>query len=56
MKNIYIYESISSWNAETPEATIKGYVVNKINGIIEITDENGFTQLINLAKIFAVVY
>jgi hypothetical protein len=56
MKEIYIYASLSSWIDESPEATIKGIVNNKSTNHIEILDENGFTQIINIDKLYAIVY
>lgn len=56
IKDIYIYTTINSWVAETPDATIRGTVNSKENGYIEILDENGFTQIINIDRLFAVVY
>lgn len=56
MKDIYIYSTLKSWLSEKPDTTIKGTVVSKENGIVEIQDENQYTQLINLTAIFAIVY
>ncbi|MDA8235155.1 MAG: hypothetical protein M0Z31_10215 [Clostridia bacterium] len=56
MKDIYIYESIDSWLKEEPEATLKGYVQRHTDLLLEIRDDKGFTQFINLSKLFAVVY
>lgn len=56
MRDIFIYMSIKSWLGEKPEGTIKGTVMSKENGLLEIRDENGYTQIINLAQTFAVVY
>ncbi len=56
MKEINIYTHIESWLDESPDAVVKGVVARKDNGYIEITDENGYTQILNLSKLFAVVY
>jgi hypothetical protein len=56
MKDIYFYETIDDWNNERPTTSVKGRVVSKTESYIEIYDENGFTQLININKLFAVVY
>lgn len=56
MKDIYIYETIQSWLSEQPEATLKGYVQKHTDHVLEIRDEKGYTQYLNVAKIFAVVY
>lgn len=56
MKEINIYFTANSWMSETPDTVVKGMVQNKANSIIEIIDENGYTQIINLDKIFAIVF
>ena len=56
LKNIYFYSTIKAWIDETPDVTIVGTVTSKTSNYIEISDENGYTQIINLDKIFAVVY
>lgn len=56
MREIFIYMSIKSWLAEKPEGSLKGNVSSKGNGFIEIMDEHGYTQIINLSQVFAVVY
>jgi hypothetical protein len=56
MKEINIYASLGSWLDEKPEATIKGTVKSKTDHTIEIEDEEGYTQIIVLGKLFAVVY
>jgi hypothetical protein len=56
MKNIYMYLTFNSWISETPDAEIRGNVVKVSSNIIEITDEQGYTQIINLDNLFAVVY
>ncbi len=56
MKDIYLYASIESWLREEPDATVKGYVQRHSDYLLEVKDEKGFVQLINLAKLFAVVY
>lgn len=56
MRDIYIYATIHSWLTEKPEGNFKGNVTSKGNGYIEIMDEHGYTQIINLSQVFAVVY
>jgi hypothetical protein len=56
MKDIYFYETMDSWINENPTTSIRGNVLSKNQNYIEISDENGFTQIININKIFAVVY
>lgn len=56
MKDIYFYETMDAWINENPSTSIKGYVLSKNNNYIEISDENGFVQIINISKLFAVVY
>ena len=56
MKEIYFYENIMDWINESPSTSIKGIVVSKNESYIEISDENGYTQLININKLYAVVY
>jgi len=56
MKEINIYECFDSWLSETPDAVIKGKVKRNDGICIEILDENNYTQLINLQKIYAIVY
>lgn len=56
MKDINIYADINSWLDESPTAVIRGYVSSKNDTFVEIVDENGYTQLLNMTKLFAVVY
>lgn len=56
MRDINIYTSFESWVDEAPDTVLKGNVFNKGNGYIEIVDENGLTQILNINKLFAVVY
>jgi len=56
MKDIFFYETMDAWIKENPTTSIKGYVLSKNQCYIEISDENGFIQIININKIFAVVY
>ncbi|MCX7746755.1 MAG: hypothetical protein N2645_07680 [Clostridia bacterium] len=56
MKDIYIYASIQTWISETPDAVVKGFINSKNQNYIEITDDHGYTQILNLDKVFAVVY
>lgn len=56
IKDIYFYSNIQSWLNESPDATIKGTIISKSSGFIEIQDENGYTQIINLDKLYAIVY
>ena len=56
MKEIYFYETMDNWINENPSTSIKGYIVSKHESYIEISDENGYTQIININKLFAVVY
>jgi hypothetical protein len=55
-KEINIYVSFESWNREMPDSVIRGSVVEKSDGYIVVADENGYTQIINLNKLYAVVY
>lgn len=56
MKEIYIYSTLKAWLSEKPDATLKGKVVSHDGSVIEILDENNYTQLINVEAIFAVVF
>jgi hypothetical protein len=56
MKDIFLYSTLDSWVEESPDATIRGIVHSKNSNFIEISDEKGYTQIINLDKLFAVVY
>lgn len=56
MKDIYLYVSLSSWQNEQPDAVVKGEVISRNNSLIEIKDESGFTQIINLDRLFVIVY
>lgn len=56
VKDINIYLTFESWMNETPDTVIKGSVNFKGSNHIEILDENNYTQIINLNKIFAIVY
>lgn len=55
-KEINIYKDFMSWMNEAPDAVITGSVESKNSQFIEIIDENGYTQIINLDKLFAIVY
>ena len=56
MKEIYIYTNFHSWVEEAPDATIKGTIVRKNDYTLEILDNQGYTQIIVLDKLYAVVY
>jgi hypothetical protein len=56
MKDIYLYTNIGSWLDEKPDAEVKGIVRERTDHLIVIEDEEGFTQVINLDKLFCVVY
>ena len=56
MKEIYIYTTIDGWIKDEPFTTINGEVKSKEGSFIEIADENGFTQVINMERVFAIVY
>ncbi|KNY26090.1 hypothetical protein [Pseudobacteroides cellulosolvens] len=55
-KEINIYITFDSWMKEEPDAVIKGAIKFKGESHLEIQDENGYTQIINLNKLYAVVY
>lgn len=55
-KDIYIYIDAQGWIEDKPSTVLKGTVASRSDGYIEILDENGYTQILNLAKLFAVVY
>jgi hypothetical protein len=55
-KEINIYLTFDSWMDEKPDAVIRGIVKFKGDSHVEIQDENGFTQIMNLNKLFAIVY
>lgn len=56
VRDIYFYVSIQSWSKEEPDATIRGNVSAKGENWIEIVDESNLHQIINLDRLFAVVY
>lgn len=56
MRDINIYLSFDSWMDETPDAVIRGTVISRGEGFMEIHDVNGLTQVLNLNKLYAVVY
>lgn len=56
VKDIYIYTTIDAWLREEPDTVIKGSVNSKGNNWIEIIDENDLHQIINIEKLFAIVY
>ncbi|MCE1246025.1 MAG: hypothetical protein LWY06_05225 [Firmicutes bacterium] len=53
---IFIYSNIGSWNNEKPDASITGRIARKTDKFIEIQDDGGYIQMIELDKVFAVVY
>lgn len=56
MKDIYIYITPENWNKDKPEVTIFGNIINKGENYVEVKDDKGYTQIINLQKVFAIVY
>lgn len=56
IKEIYIYSTIEAWLSDTPDTILKGSINSRNATILEIQDESGLTQLINMEKLFAVVY
>jgi hypothetical protein len=56
MKDIFIYTTIRSWLDESPDATLRGKILDVETNYIQILDENGYTQIIMLDKLYAVVY
>lgn len=56
MKDIYIYITPENWNKDKPEVTIFGNIISKGENYVEIKDDKGYTQIINLQKVFAIVY
>ncbi|MGE5474551.1 MAG: hypothetical protein ACM3UU_10055 [Ignavibacteriales bacterium] len=56
MREIFIYTSPDQWDKDEPFSSVKGDVINKTEKYIEIIDENGYTQIINIDKVFAIVY
>lgn len=55
-REINIYATIDAWLKEDPDAVINGEVKGRGDGWVEIADENGFTQIINIHELFAIVY
>ncbi len=55
-KDINIYLDAQSWLDESPDVVLKGTVNYRGEGYIEIQDEKGYTQILNLTRLFAVVY
>ncbi len=55
-RDIYIYGSMQSWLDEAPDAVLRGTVSNIGPTMIEVVDENNLHQLINIERLFAVVY
>ncbi|SEV87166.1 hypothetical protein [[Clostridium] fimetarium] len=56
MKDIYIYITPENWNKDKPEVTIFGNVISNNENYVEIKDDKGYTQIINIQKVFAIVY
>lgn len=56
MRQIYIYLKFESWMNEKPDAEFKGRVVKHDGKIVEISDDQGYTQLINMDNIFSIVW
>lgn len=56
MTDINIYITFESWYKERPDATISGTIMNQKDNIIEIVDNEGFTQIINIDKCFAITH
>ena len=56
MKDIYIYITPENWNKDKPEVTIFGNVISNNENYVEIRDDKGYTQIINIQKVFAIVY
>jgi hypothetical protein len=56
MKEIFLYTNIGSWLDEKPDATINGTIRDRTDRILVIEDQEGYTQIVNLDKLFCVVY
>jgi len=56
LKDIYIYITPENWNKDKPEVTIFGNVISNNENYVEIKDDKGYTQIINIQKVFAIVY
>jgi hypothetical protein len=56
MKEIYFFSTLKSWLEDKADTSIRGMVISKDKNYIEIQDENGYTQLINISMLYAIVY
>ncbi|MHC9541229.1 MAG: hypothetical protein AB9903_17130 [Vulcanimicrobiota bacterium] len=56
MKEIFIYSTLNGWLNDKPDTVLNGEVKEKFDGYIEIQDAEGYTQILVLDKLFAVVY
>lgn len=56
MSEINIFITFESWYKERPDATISGTISNRRDKIIEILDNEGYTQIINIDRCFAITY
>lgn len=56
MVEINLYMKFESWYGESPDAVIRGSIIEKNDKYIEILDENQYTQIIMLDKFFAITY
>jgi hypothetical protein len=53
---ILVYTNIGSWNNEKPDASLTGQIALKTDKFVEIVDDGGYRQIIELDKVFAIVY
>lgn len=56
MVELNLYIKYESWYRDSPDAVIKGRIIERNEKFIEILDENNYTQILMLDKFFAITY
>lgn len=56
MCNIYIYNSVGSYNNSNPEVTLKGDIVKTTGHNLVVRDHEGYEHIIPMTNVVSVVY
>lgn len=56
MMDINLYLEFDSWYKDSPDATIKGKIIEKNQKYIHIVDKDGFEQMLMLDNFFAITF
>ena len=56
MKKIYIYKTPEEYESDTPTSVITGIVKEYGQHMVTVKCENGYTHLLSLQNVFAIVF